>query len=55
MLSTMTYGELNTLTNQVANGLVDVGFQPGDSIAIDMPMNAESVAIYLGIIKAVVS
>ena len=52
MLSTMTYGELNFLINRVANGLVDVGFQPGDSIAIDMPMNAESVAIYLGIIKA---
>ena len=51
-LSTMTYGELNALTDRVANGLVDVGFQPGDSIAIDMPMNAESVAIYLGIIKA---
>jgi acetyl-CoA synthetase len=29
-----------------------VGFQPGDAIAIDMPMTAESVAIYLGIIKA---
>ena len=52
MLSTMTYGELNTLINRVANGLVEVGFQPGDSIAVDMPMNAESVAIYLGIIKA---
>ena len=52
ILSTMTYGELNTLINRVANGLVDVGFRPGDAIAVDMPMNAESVAIYLGIIKA---
>ena len=26
--------------------------EPGDAIAIDMPMNAESVAIYLGIVKA---
>ena len=51
-LSTMTYGELNALTNRVANGLVDAGFQPGDPIAINMPMHAESVAIYLGIIKA---
>ena len=51
-LSTMTYGELNALTNRVANGLVDVGFRPGDAIAVDMPMHAESVAIYLGIIKA---
>ena len=51
-LSTMTYGELNTLTNQVANGLVDAGFQPGDPIGINMSMHSESVAIYLGIIKA---
>ena len=51
-LSTMTYGELNTLTNRVANGLVDAGFQPGDPIAVNMPMHVESVAIYLGVIKA---
>lgn len=52
VLSTMTYGELHALSNRVANGLVDWGFRPGDAIAIAMPMTAESVAIYLGIIKA---
>ena len=51
-LSTITYKELNLLTNRVANALMDSGFNPGDAIAIDMPMTAESVAIYLGIIKA---
>ena len=51
-LATLTYGELHRLTNRVSNGLVDAGFQPGDTIAIDMPMTAESVAIYLGIIQA---
>ncbi|MGK7873035.1 MAG: AMP-binding protein [Xenococcaceae cyanobacterium] len=51
-LSTLTYGELHALTNRVANGLIDAGFHPGDAIAIDMPMTAESVAIYLGIVKA---
>ncbi len=51
-LSTLTYGELHALTNRVANGLVEAGFQRGDAIAIDMPMTAESVAIYLGIVKA---
>ena len=51
-LSTFTYGELETLTNRVANGLIDIGIKQGDAVAIDMPMNAESVAIYLGIIKA---
>ena len=51
-LFTLTYGELHTLTNRVANGLVAAGFHPGDAIAIYMPMTAESVAIYLGIVKA---
>ena len=49
---TITYKALNSLTNRVANALTDAGFNPGDCIAIDMPMTAESVAIYLGIIKA---
>ena len=52
VLSTMTYGELNALTNRVANGLENAGFRPGDPIAINMSMHPESVAIYLGIIKA---
>jgi acetyl-CoA synthetase len=51
-ISTLSYGELYALTNRVANGLVNAGFQKGDAIAIMMPMTAESVAIYLGIVKA---
>ena len=51
-LSTMTYGELNALTNRIANGLANAGFQQGDPIAVNMSMHPESVAVYLGIIKA---
>ena len=51
-LVTLTYHELACLTNRVANGLVDIGLKPGDAVAIDMPMNTESVAIYLGIVKS---
>jgi acetyl-CoA synthetase len=51
-LSTMTCEELSRMVNRVSNALMDEGFKPGDAIAIDMPMTAESVAIYLGIIKA---
>lgn len=51
-LSTLTYHELESLTNRVANGLVEIGMEPGDAVAVDMPMNAEAVAIYLGIVKA---
>jgi acetyl-CoA synthetase len=50
-LETLTYGQLQSLANQVANGLVNAGFQPGDAIAIDMPMTPTAVAIYLGIIQ----
>jgi acetyl-CoA synthetase len=48
----MTYGQLNRLSNQVANSLVKQGIQSGDVVAIDLPMHCEAVAIYLGIIKA---
>ena len=48
----MTYQALNQLSNRVANSLVQHGCRPGTTIAIDMLMNAEAVAIYLGIIKA---
>ena len=51
-LETFTYQELESLTNRVANGLVEIGMRQGDAVAIDMSMNAESVAIYLGIVKA---
>ena len=51
-ISTVTYRELRLLTNRVANGLVSAGFCPGDAIAVNMPMTAESVAIYLGIVTA---
>lgn len=51
-LEIWTYNELHTLTHRVANGLVTLGFHPGDAIAIDLPMTAAAVAIYLGIIAA---
>lgn len=49
--STLTYGDLHTLSNRVANGLMEAGFGSGDAIAITMPMNTASVAIYLGIVQ----
>lgn len=48
----MTYSELDTLSNKVANSLVNAGIKTGDTCAIDMLMTAEAVAIYLGIVKA---
>ncbi|MCB1050936.1 MAG: AMP-binding protein [Acidobacteria bacterium] len=49
-ISEITYAELFEQTQQVAAGLRRLGFGPGDRIAIDMPMHAWSVPIYLGIV-----
>jgi len=49
---TMTFAQLEDLANRVANGLLDIGLEPGDAIGVDMLMTAESVAIYLGIVRA---
>lgn len=51
-LEVWTYQELHTLTNRIAQGLVNLGVCPGDAIAIDLPMTATAVAIYLGIVAA---
>ncbi len=50
-IATMSYGELNKLSNRIANSLINAGYIPGDAIGIDMPMTKEAVALYLGIIK----
>ncbi len=47
----MTYGELHLASNRVACALLQSGFKKGNHIAIDMPMNKESVVIFLGILK----
>jgi acetyl-CoA synthetase len=51
-VETITVGELDRLSNRVANGLQALGICKGDAVAIDMAMTAESVAVYLGILKA---
>ena len=51
-LERMSFSALEALCDRVAGGLHALGFGPGDRIAVAMPMTAEAVAIYLGIIKA---
>jgi acetyl-CoA synthetase len=48
----VSYGQLDRLSNRVANSLRAIGLGAGDAIAIDMPMTVEAVASYLGIVKA---
>ncbi|MDC0936765.1 AMP-binding protein [Pirellulales bacterium] len=51
-LERLSYHDLERLTNRVANGLRELGLASGEAVAIDLPMTAESVAIYLGIVRA---
>ncbi|MCB0484593.1 MAG: AMP-binding protein [Flavobacteriaceae bacterium] len=51
-LKNVTQLQLEKLVNKIANGLRSIGVNTGDTIAIDMPMTLEAVAIYLAAIKA---
>jgi acetyl-CoA synthetase len=51
-LQRMTVGTLRNLTWRVAHALRDRGIGPGDAVAMALPMTAESVAAYLGVIRA---
>ncbi len=51
-IESLSYGELNALSNRFANSLLGLGVRPGDPVAIVMPMTVEAVAAYLGIVKA---
>jgi acetyl-CoA synthetase len=51
-LSRITVDALRQLTARVANALVADGLVPGQSVGVVMPMTAQSVAIYLGVIAA---
>lgn len=47
-----TYHEINQRSNQVAHGLMDLGVQKGDRVAIFLHRNVESIIAMLGILKA---
>ena len=45
----ITYKQLDDLSNQVANGLIALGIQPGDRVCTHLDNRPEFIAIYLGI------
>ena len=49
---TITYGELEHLTNQAANGLKALGVRKGDQVTLFAPNSVEWVISYIGIAKA---
>lgn len=50
--TTITYGQLNALANQVANGLHELGVGPGDKVALSCPNLPYFPIVYYGILKA---
>jgi acetyl-CoA synthetase len=50
-ITQISYGELQQLSNQIANSLIALEFQPGDVIALVLPMTPVAIATYLAVIK----
>ncbi len=48
----LTYAELDEQVNRFANGLLDRGLEPGQSVALYMPMTPECVVAYLGTVRS---
>jgi len=49
---TTTYGELNEEATRVASGLVKLGIQPGDLVALCAPNSRNWIIFYFGVLKA---
>jgi acetyl-CoA synthetase len=47
-----TYADVHALADRVSHGLRRLGLSPGRSVALYMPMTAECVAAYLGVVQA---
>src|SRR6478735_3894220 len=50
--SRLTYEQVNTFSNMVANLLVSRGIQPGDKVALSCPNLPYFTVVYFGILKA---
>lgn len=50
--STMTYAELDRLSNSLAAALIDMGLKTGDRVALVMPNIAAFVISYYGVLRA---
>ncbi len=48
----MTYAELNERANRVATGLIKMGLEPGQFVALCAPNSAEWIVFYFGVLKA---
>jgi long-chain acyl-CoA synthetase len=49
---TITYREIDTAANRVANALIALGVKPGDRVALHLENRPEFIEIYQGVIRA---
>ena len=49
---TFTYGQVNAMANQIANGLIGLGIEKGDKVALGCPNLPYFPIVYYGILKA---
>jgi len=52
LLEQISYAQLKAKTARVANGLFEMNVQPGDRIAVSLPMTVDAITIFLGVIAA---
>lgn len=50
--NSLTYSQLNDQVNALANGLLNLGLQRGDRVAMLLPKSIEAVVAFLGVIRA---
>ena len=48
----VSYGEVNSRANRVANALIDRGVEPGESVSVMLPNCEEFLPVWYGILKA---
>lgn len=48
----LSYAAVNAMANQIANGLLDIGIQKGDKVALSCPNLPYFPVVYYGILKA---
>ena len=49
---TLTYDELNKLSNKIANSLIEKGVKANDIVAFALPRNSNLIAVMFGILKS---
>ncbi len=50
--TTLTYGQVDALSGRVASTLRDLGLEPGDKVALQLPNVPQFLIAYFGILKA---